>query len=73
VNKSLVTNAIALALAVFAYIQSLDLLFTMSVFALSGAITNWLAIHMLFEKVLDFMARALSLLILKNSNRVFEI
>lgn len=50
-NKSLLTNAIALALAIFAYFQQHDLLFTMSVFALSGAITNWLAIHMLFEKV----------------------
>jgi len=51
VNKSLLTNAIALAFAIFAYFQQQDLLFTMSVFALSGAITNWLAIHMLFEKV----------------------
>ena len=51
VNKSFLTNAIALALAVLAYFQGHDLLFTMSVFALSGAITNWLAIHMLFEKV----------------------
>lgn len=50
-NKSLLTNATALALAIFAHLQQYDLLFTMSVFALSGAVTNWLAIHMLFEKV----------------------
>ena len=37
--------------AVTAYYTNQDLIFTMAVFALSGAITNWLAIHMLFEKV----------------------
>ncbi|MCU7375947.1 hypothetical protein PEC18_35415 [Paucibacter sp. O1-1] len=28
-----------------------QIVFTIGLFALSGAITNWLAIHMLFEKV----------------------
>ncbi len=50
-NKSFVTNAIALAAACFGYFQGYDLIFIMSIFALSGALTNWLAIHMLFEKV----------------------
>ena len=50
-NKSFLTNLIALSVAIFAHFAHHDLLFTMAVFALSGAITNWLAIHMLFEKV----------------------
>ncbi|MDH5353117.1 MAG: DUF445 domain-containing protein [Gammaproteobacteria bacterium] len=50
-NKSFFTNLIALTVAIFAHFAHHDLIFTMAVFALSGAITNWLAIHMLFEKV----------------------
>ncbi len=50
-NKSLATNLIALILACFTYYQGYELVFIMSVFALSGALTNWLAVHMLFEKV----------------------
>jgi hypothetical protein len=50
-NKSLATNTIALAAALTGYLQDYDLLFIMGIFALSGALTNWLAIHMLFEKV----------------------
>jgi len=33
------------------YVSEQHILFTLGLFALSGAITNWLAIHMLFEKV----------------------
>ena len=50
-NKSSVTNVIALLTACFSYLQEYQLLFVMSVFALSGALTNWLAVHMLFEKI----------------------
>ena len=50
-NKSLATNLIALAVTVTAYYIHHDILFSIGIFALSGAITNWLAIHMLFEKV----------------------
>ncbi len=50
-NKSVVTNALALAAAVAGYLNNYSLLFIMGVFALSGALTNWLAVHMLFEKV----------------------
>lgn len=50
-NKSFITNALALGLAIIAYSIQHRLLFTVSIFALSGAITNWLAIHMLFEKI----------------------
>ena len=50
-NKNVVTNGGA-ALATFAgwYLQQ-PLLFSVGLFALSGALTNWLAVHMLFEKV----------------------
>lgn len=52
-NKSLVTNLIALALLVAGiyspwYPEHLQ---NMGLFALAGAVTNWLAVHMLFEKV----------------------
>lgn len=50
-NKSVITNLIAAALVAFGYALDHDLVFTMGLFALSGAVTNWLAVHMLFEKV----------------------
>ncbi|MDA7817588.1 DUF445 domain-containing protein [Sulfurimonas sp.] len=53
-NKSFITNLIAVGLILLSFIVSQQLssilLFT-GLFALSGAITNQLAIHMLFEKV----------------------
>lgn len=51
INKSLATNLIALVVTITAYSLNHDILFSIGIFALSGAITNWLAIHMLFEKV----------------------
>ena len=50
-NKSLVTNLIAGLLIVFGFFMQNNLVLTIGLFALSGAITNWIAIHMLFEKV----------------------
>ena len=50
-NKSLITNFIALACTLAGYVSEQHILFTLGLFALSGAITNWLAVHMLFEKV----------------------
>ncbi|TKB46301.1 DUF445 family protein [Thalassotalea mangrovi] len=50
-NKSYITNTIALGLALVGYFLSQDILFSVGVFALSGAVTNVLAIHMLFERV----------------------
>ncbi|MFK5914841.1 MAG: DUF445 domain-containing protein [Woeseiaceae bacterium] len=50
-NKSIVTNSIALLVVLAGFITKDELIFTVGLFALSGAITNWLAIHMLFEKV----------------------
>nr|WP_283104921.1 DUF445 domain-containing protein [Shewanella marisflavi] len=41
----------AAVLVVCGYFLDLPILFSVGLFALSGAVTNWLAIHMLFEKV----------------------
>lgn len=50
-NKSLITNSLALLLVLTAFITKNELVLSIGLFALSGAVTNWLAIHMLFEKV----------------------
>lgn len=52
-NKSLVTNLVAILLIAssFAVPEFSAQLFSMGIFALSGAVTNWLAIYMLFERV----------------------
>ncbi len=52
-NKSFVTNFISVVLIVVGYISPVQqaLIKNIGYFALSGAITNWLAIYMLFEKV----------------------
>lgn len=52
-NKSLITNLIAILLTLVGYFVS-EPLFSIGLFAFSGALTNWLAIHMLFEKVPGF-------------------
>ena len=52
-KKSLATNLTALGLVLIGYFgpSELEFLFSAGLFALSGALTNWLAIHMLFEKI----------------------
>jgi len=52
-NKSVVTNLIALAIALGGYFSTVyrDIILMTGLFALSGGITNWVAVHMLFEKV----------------------
>jgi len=50
-NKSLITNLIAVLLIVLGFILQNNIILTIGLFALSGAVTNWIAIHMLFEKV----------------------
>lgn len=52
-NKSLITNLIAVGIIAVSFFapQYGDNVKAVGVFALSGAITNWIAIHMLFEKV----------------------
>jgi uncharacterized membrane protein YheB (UPF0754 family) len=52
-NKSLATNIVALAIIAVSYLlpKYNSIIYLIGLFALSGGITNWLAIHMLFEKV----------------------
>ncbi len=52
-NKSFVTNLISVVIIAIGYICPVqqNLVKSIGYFALSGAITNWLAIYMLFEKV----------------------
>lgn len=50
-NKSLITNLLALTLFSGGYFLQQPLLLSVGLFALAGAFTNWLAVHMLFEKV----------------------
>ena len=52
-NKSLTTNIAALAIIAASYLSPKydEIIYLIGLFALSGGITNWLAIHMLFEKV----------------------
>ena len=52
-NKSVVTNLAAVGIILFGSISPIleDLIKSSGFFALSGAVTNWLAVYMLFEKV----------------------
>ncbi len=50
-NKALVANLIAFLLIVIGIFLSNDIILTIGLFSFSGAITNSIAIHMLFEKV----------------------
>ena len=52
-NKNIITNVVALAIAVGGYFSPAysDIILMTGLFALSGGMTNWLAVHMLFEKV----------------------
>jgi uncharacterized membrane protein YheB (UPF0754 family) len=52
-NKSFLTNITSILFIVLGYFSPLykEVIMTIGFFAFSGAITNWLAIHMLFEKV----------------------
>jgi len=50
-NKSILTNLIAATILALGWGLKDNLLMMIGLFALSGALTNWLAVHMLFEKV----------------------
>jgi uncharacterized membrane protein YheB (UPF0754 family) len=50
-NKSFLTNAISLLILAAGLLLPNNWLLMVGLFALSGALTNWLAIYMLFEKV----------------------
>jgi uncharacterized membrane protein YheB (UPF0754 family) len=53
IDKSVLTNSIAAFIILLGYISPVfsETFKAIGFFAFSGAITNWLAIHMLFEKV----------------------
>lgn len=50
-NTSLITNLIALALAMVGWYFAEVHIKNIGFYALSGALTNWIAIYMLFEKI----------------------
>lgn len=50
-NKSSTSTIIALATTLIGVLFQAELIKTIGFFALSGAITNWLAVYMLFEKI----------------------
>lgn len=53
-NKNVMPNLIAALIIVVSYFIAGpvgELLLSVGLFALSGAVTNWLAVHMLFEKI----------------------
>ena len=53
INKSLITNLVSIFIILFGYFYKDEYSFILltGVFALSGSITNWIAVHMLFEKI----------------------
>jgi len=56
-DKSLVTSLSAMALTVVSFVlpqPAQSYVLSAGLFAISGALTNWLAVHMLFEKVPGF-------------------
>lgn len=50
-DKTILTNALAALLTFAGFHTDSPVLLSVGLFALSGAVTNWLAIHMLFERV----------------------
>ena len=50
-NKNIITNLLALIVMLVGWHWQLPIVLSVGLFALSGALTNWLAVHMLFEKV----------------------
>jgi hypothetical protein len=50
-NKSFITNLLAVLCVVIGYFFNHAIVLSVGLFALSGAVTNLLAVHMLFEKV----------------------
>ncbi len=50
-NKSMIANLISFLIVLVGLLTNNNIILTVGLFALSGALTNWIAIHMLFEKV----------------------
>ena len=53
INKSLITNLVSIFIIFIGYFNKdeYSFIFMTGVFALSGSVTNWIAVHMLFEKI----------------------
>jgi uncharacterized membrane-anchored protein YjiN (DUF445 family) len=53
INKSLITNSLSITVLLLSFLDTAykDILFNIGAFALSGSLTNNLAIYMLFEKI----------------------
>ena len=53
INKSLITNLVSVLIILIGYFYKDEYSFILmtGVFALSGSVTNWIAVHMLFEKI----------------------
>ena len=71
INKSLATNLTALAVIIAGYFSPKynEIIYMTGLFALSGGVTNWLAIHMLFEKVPFFYGSG----VIPNQFREFKV
>lgn len=54
-NKSDITNIITVLIMAYGYSNDNNIVFMVGLFALSGAVTNTIAIYMLFEKCHFFM------------------
>ena len=50
-NKSIITNGVAIIIVAAGYYFQHNIILSVGLFALSGALTNWLAVYMLFERV----------------------
>ena len=71
INKSLLSNVVALMLVMVGYLMESPYqryILNTGLFALSGGITNWLAVHMLFERVPVSMVLGSCSCVSKNSN-----
>ena len=74
-NKSFVTNLSAFILTIIGIFSPYysEQILTVGLFALSGSITNWLAVHMLFEKVPLLYGSGIIVKDLKTLNLVLKI
>jgi len=50
-NKSLITHSVAAGLMAGGVLTESAMILNIGLFAVAGSVTNWLAVHMLFEKV----------------------
>ena len=51
INKSLLVNILSLLISIIGILSGCSAIKSIGFYALSGALTNWIAIYMLFEKV----------------------